>query len=238
MGVPQIRWAIHTCLYPAVPNFVAWQRYLWSRVWLLKPIRQIWSPYIIISLRSGTSGSFYALTFSRSFSRMDLRLPTCMTVPLHIVQLAIIVSRAYLAAANINTEPLDRAFSWQEPDWAYLGHSWSACACSRKAASDLIQLEQALRREWLAIPQVQIQHLIRSRRRWCMALIQIAALIQIGGGHMLLTLWTLDSDPCLIPWPAVTTQWNESLKMKCMLSYFQKWTRFPTIIDLLGLNSN
>ena len=68
----------------------------------------------------------------------------------------------------------------------------------------LLQLEQALRMiGWLAIFH---------RRRFsvwsdpggaeCMDLTQAA------GGHMLLTLWTLDSDPRLIPWYAVTTQWN------------------------------
>ena len=52
------------------------------------------------------------------------------------------------------------------------------------------------------IPQTQIHHLIRSMGR------RFTALVQAVGGHMLLTLWTLGCDPCLIPWSAVNTQWK------------------------------
>ena len=75
----------------------------------------------------------------------------------------------------------------------------------------LLQLEQALRMiGWLAIFH---------RRRFSVWSIPGGAecmdLTQAAGGHMLLTLWTLDSDPCLIPWYAVTMQWNEPVTMKC-----------------------
>ena len=75
--------------------------------------------YVIIALWSGTSGSFYALTFSCSFSRMDLRIATCMTVPLHIVPSCQRHTRLPhyepLASAFSDMNPIEHI--WDTLDW-------------------------------------------------------------------------------------------------------------------------
>ena len=211
MGVPQTRRAIRTCLYLASSKLWIWQHYgvgydyqspsdgsEWIRhnrtvVWY---IRQLLRPHILLFFQQNGPAHSYMYD----------------SAPAYRTQL----STAYQATALWT--PGQRFFG-HEPDWAHLGHSWLACACSPKAASDLLQLEQALKREcrW---PFHRHRFSICSNPGGA----DDARLWSKQGWTHAVTLWTLDSD-CLIPCSAVSTQWNEPVTMK--FRCFQKWTSFP-----------